>query len=130
MIKKIFLLPVLLFCLCTFLEGDVFDFELKNVYPKIITPAAMETPGVNNFVFFQFSNLGNVTFRIKIFDLEGRNVNEIQTSNSNWKVRNSTDYYVKWNCRDYDNQLVLPGAYVYLVETGKKYYTGVITVAR
>jgi hypothetical protein len=129
--RSVFLTLILVLTFNFHSSGQNFDFELKKVYPKLVTPDILGLSGQNENVFFSFSNLTNEEFRLRIFDLEGRNITEIPTSNLNWKYRSgSNDYFVFWNCRDSGSQIVQPGVYLYFVETKKKTFTGAITVAR
>jgi len=111
--------------------ADEFDFELKKVYPKIVTPSYGN--GDNNFVFFEFYDplAGATKFDLKIFDINGHKIKNIDTSNSNWKpISSSGNFRIFWDCKDSQEYYVLPGVYIYQLESNKKIFTGIIVVAQ
>ncbi|MEW6041342.1 MAG: hypothetical protein AB1633_07460 [Elusimicrobiota bacterium] len=130
--KQLILIFISIFIFSLNLFGENVDFELKKVYPKLVTPGYSLSAGQNDNVFFQFRNLNYEDFKLKIFNVEGKNVMTIPISNINWKSRGAgtLDYYIVWDCRDSDNQILEPGTYIYLLETGKKLFNGTITIAR
>lgn len=135
MTKKIILLFIFLFfyfsIFLPFLSPDEFDFELKKVYPKIVTPSYGRDD--NNFVFFEFYDplAGATQFELKIFDINGYRIKNIDTSNNNWKtIPSSQNFKILWDCKDSEGNYVLPGVYIYQLESSKKTFTGIIVVAQ
>lgn len=113
-------------------EPDIDDIELKNVYPKIVTPK--HGSNENNFVFFSFNNpfLGDP--KLKIFSYEGYRIKEIPPDEIKPNPESSYEegyWYLVWDGKDSSENFVLPGVYIFQFETPKgKIYTGTIIVAR
>ena len=112
------------------LYSQELDIKLKNVYPKIVTPAYGLQD--NNRVFFEFKvPQGGYEFagKLKVFDIKGHKVTEPATSPLRWISQ--TEFRLPWDIRDTNGFFIPPGVYIYQFESPKgKIYAGTIIVAR
>jgi len=132
MLKTIILCLFVLFADGLFRTGrfsaEQLDFELKKVYPKIITPGTGQQD--NNLVFFEFYEPRSGDFSILIYDTAGFRVREISSLDKKPFSQSSMNYYLAWDGTDMNNAGVPPGVYVYCLENGRRVFNGTIIVAR
>ncbi|MFH1259996.1 MAG: gliding motility-associated C-terminal domain-containing protein [Elusimicrobiota bacterium] len=95
------------------------EFELTKVYPRIFTP---NNDGLNDLVYFYFSNPQDSLVSCRIFDILGR-----ETVNLHWGGERDS---LVWNGRDDQGNAVSSGVYIYQIEAEGKTLNGVIIVAR
>ena len=104
------------------------NFELKRVFPKIITPGTGQQD--NNLVFFEFFEPQPADFSILIYDTAGFKIREISSIDKKPFSHLSMNYYLSWDGTDMNNTRVRPGVYIYSLEKGKMVFNGTIIVAR
>ncbi|OGS20170.1 MAG: hypothetical protein A2252_11005 [Elusimicrobia bacterium RIFOXYA2_FULL_39_19] len=100
------------------------EFTYYEVKPKIITP---NNDGQNDRALFRFDNPKTTEIRIKIFDMNGQLVKEIDRTSDN---SNTPGGYMYWDGTDTIGSVVIPGTYIYQLEGEGKVFNGTIVVAR
>jgi len=87
--------------------------------PNPFTP---NNDGINDYVEIRFENSQNQEAKLSIFDLPGHLVwSKTYTAGTN---------SVTWNGKDWTEQVVEGGAYIYQVEIGTKVVSGIVVVAK
>lgn len=97
------------------------DFVLTSVRPRIITPNG---DGRNDMIFFFYDNPRREAVRLRILNLSGARVAEPSRPGA------TAAPSMVWDGRDDSGRKVPSGAYVYVVEAGRKRMTGTVVVAR
>jgi len=110
----------------TFCCINLWSVSINYVYPKIITPGTSSNE--NDIFFIKYSNPENEELRLRIFDIYGCLVKEIDTNNPS--ASSDGFWLLKWDGTDKYNNYVNPGIYIYQLETVKKTINGIVCVVR
>lgn len=97
------------------------DFSLISVRPRMITPNG---DGRNDMVFFFYDNPRRDAVRLRILNLSGARVAEPSRAGA------TAQPSLVWDGRDNSGRKVPSGAYVYVLEGGRKRLTGTVVVVR
>jgi len=91
---------------------------LTKRIPPIITPNG---DGINDFCFFYYENPKGKPVTLKIFDLSGSLVRQIEES---------IPGQIKWDGKDSNGDIAESGAYVYQIQAGEEVITGSVVIAK
>lgn len=105
--------------------GNCQSISVIEVYPKIITPQTSKSE--NDFLFIKYRNAGYQDIQLKIFDITGGLVREIDTTNPELIIGG---FLLKWDGTDSNNGFVESGIYIYQLIGSKKVINGTVCVAR
>lgn len=100
------------------------QFTFYGVMPKIITP---NNDGQNDRALFRYANPKANNVSIKIFDLNGALVKDLNDTNLTSDVHGE---YIYWDATNTSGETVSVGVYIYQLEGEGKVVNGTIVVAR
>lgn len=104
----------------TVIPASGFAIRTDQIYPRVITPNG---DGKNDYVFFYYENPNDSTVEIKIYDVDGRFVRNV---NEQGPVEMSR----KWDGKDESGNIVPTGVYIYEITSEGKKFTGTVVVAK
>ncbi len=100
------------------------EFAFLGIMPRIITP---NNDGQNDRVLFRYANPGSSPVKIRLFDIRGALVRELEQSTMTSDIQGA---YACWDGTDAGGTVVDPGVYIYQIEGEGKLINGTIVVAR